>query len=150
MFIYTVGGSLLAVHSWMLCLMLQRLPRSTRTDTRFPYTTLFRSHGLLVAGELVTSFRFVRSGRWPEVGEDRAFAFGRCRSALRPADRETQAIEHAARFLRHGLDDSRDTLAEADAAPFGKGALGIGLGVILRHHLGPVARRPEEQTSELQ
>src|SRR3546814_147768 len=164
--------------------MIRRPPRSTRTDTLFPYTTLFRSdrverflcpvqrcalvrhrveplragllhgverlcvalhraanttgaHGLLVAGELVTSFRFVRSGRWPEVGEDRAFAFGRCRSALRPADRETQAIEHAARFLRHGLDDSRDTLAEADAAPFGKGALGIGLGVILRNILGP-------------
>src|SRR3546814_9425512 len=37
--------------------------------------------------------------------------------------------------------DSRDTLAEADAAPFGKGALGIGLGVILRHILGPVARQ---------
>src|SRR3546814_4128480 len=33
------------------------------------------------------------------------------------------------------------TLAEADAAPFGKGALGIGLGVILRHILGPVARQ---------
>src|SRR3546814_6233487 len=25
--------------------MLRRPPRSTRTDTRFPYTTLFRSHG---------------------------------------------------------------------------------------------------------
>src|SRR3546814_18821023 len=27
-------------------LMLRRPPRSTRTDTLFPYTTLFRSHGL--------------------------------------------------------------------------------------------------------
>src|SRR3546814_16348962 len=26
-------------------LMIRRPPRSTRTDTRFPYTTLFRSHG---------------------------------------------------------------------------------------------------------
>src|SRR3546814_14879407 len=26
--------------------MLRRPPRSTRTDTLFPYTTLFRSHGL--------------------------------------------------------------------------------------------------------
>src|SRR3546814_16500438 len=25
------------------CLMIRRPPRSTRTDTRFPYTTLFRS-----------------------------------------------------------------------------------------------------------
>src|SRR3546814_2183391 len=27
-------------------LMIRRPPRSTRTDTLFPYTTLFRSHGL--------------------------------------------------------------------------------------------------------
>src|SRR3546814_3238759 len=28
--------------------MIRRPPRSTRTDTLFPYTTLFRSHHLLV------------------------------------------------------------------------------------------------------
>src|SRR3546814_11581245 len=28
-------------------LMIRRPPRSTRTDTRFPYTTLFRSAGML-------------------------------------------------------------------------------------------------------
>src|SRR3546814_16645542 len=28
------------------CLMIRRPPRSTRTDTLFPYTTLFRSHVL--------------------------------------------------------------------------------------------------------
>src|SRR3546814_14447405 len=27
----------------MLCVMIRRPPRSTRTDTLFPYTTLFRS-----------------------------------------------------------------------------------------------------------
>src|SRR3546814_15907795 len=32
--------------------MIRRPPRSTRTDTLFPYTTLFRSAGLLV-GELL-------------------------------------------------------------------------------------------------
>src|SRR3546814_8189123 len=33
------------------CLMIRRPPRSTRTDTLFPYTTLFRSRPLrLVAG----------------------------------------------------------------------------------------------------
>src|SRR3546814_14206151 len=30
--------------------MLRRPPRSTRTDTLFPYTTLFRSYGLACAG----------------------------------------------------------------------------------------------------
>src|SRR3546814_13813162 len=30
--------------SFLFCLMIRRPPRSTRTDTLFPYTTLFRSH----------------------------------------------------------------------------------------------------------
>src|SRR3546814_14292836 len=32
----------------VFCLMIRRPPRSTRTDTLFPYTTLFRSSGVLV------------------------------------------------------------------------------------------------------
>src|SRR3546814_10351278 len=32
-------------------LMIRRPPRSTRTDTLFPYTTLFRSHGVKIATE---------------------------------------------------------------------------------------------------
>src|SRR3546814_3141297 len=31
--------------------MIRRPPRSTRTDTLFPYTTLFRSHRQVPAGE---------------------------------------------------------------------------------------------------
>src|SRR3546814_20825241 len=30
---------------YIFFLMIRRPPRSTRTDTLFPYTTLFRSHG---------------------------------------------------------------------------------------------------------
>src|SRR3546814_13887102 len=36
-------SSLLSVSSSFFFLMIRRPPRSTRTDTRFPYTTLFRS-----------------------------------------------------------------------------------------------------------
>src|SRR3546814_19266002 len=32
--------------SFVFCLMIRRPPRSTRTDTLFPYTTLFRSRWL--------------------------------------------------------------------------------------------------------
>src|SRR3546814_4101668 len=32
------------VDSFLFFLMIRRPPRSTRTDTLFPYTTLFRSH----------------------------------------------------------------------------------------------------------
>src|SRR3546814_11327529 len=36
------------VHGYVCFLRIRRPPRSTRTDTRFPYTTLFRSlNGLL-------------------------------------------------------------------------------------------------------
>src|SRR3546814_16326957 len=36
----------------IFCLILRRPPRSTRTDTLFPYTTLFRSN-ITVRGDLV-------------------------------------------------------------------------------------------------
>src|SRR3546814_10151521 len=34
--------------------MIRRPPRSTRTDTLFPYTTLFRSNGELMLGEALS------------------------------------------------------------------------------------------------
>src|SRR3546814_10077534 len=33
-----------SIVGWIFFLMIRRPPRSTRTDTLFPYTTLFRSH----------------------------------------------------------------------------------------------------------
>src|SRR3546814_14061460 len=39
-------GCLLFVFFFLLFLMIRRPPRSTRTDTLFPYTTLFRSDRL--------------------------------------------------------------------------------------------------------
>src|SRR3546814_11832427 len=38
-------------------LMIRRPPRSTRTDTRFPYTTLFRSVSLLRPSTLRMQYR---------------------------------------------------------------------------------------------
>src|SRR3546814_18377034 len=45
--------------------MIRRPPRSTRTDTLFPYTTLFRSHGPRRFGE----FRFRRHRRVSRRGD---------------------------------------------------------------------------------
>src|SRR3546814_19850098 len=42
-------------------LRTRRPPRSTRTDTRFPYTTLFRSPGRSAAGLLRDDLRHVES-----------------------------------------------------------------------------------------
>src|SRR3546814_12713042 len=45
MLVWSPGSCLHNLLSSVLffCLMIRRPPRSTRTDTRFPYTTLFRS-----------------------------------------------------------------------------------------------------------
>src|SRR3546814_6567310 len=56
--------------------MIRRPPRSTRTDTLFPYTTLFRSRGL-------ARCRCLRAGhavlRWPAAGSDRPGVYRRSR-----------------------------------------------------------------------
>src|SRR3546814_10758291 len=86
---------------FFLCffLMIRRPPRSTRTDTLFPYTTLFRSHpagGLLAQRALVDVFGQDRADR---VGEDHFHVRGVLREAPRqPAHRARAA---AARSEEH-------------------------------------------------
>src|SRR3546814_1520041 len=48
--------------------MIRRPPRSTRTDTLFPYTTLFRSRGRKSSGSAHSPFPFVLS-----LSKDRTF-----------------------------------------------------------------------------
>src|SRR3546814_941528 len=43
---------IVVLHSYFFCLMVRRPPRPTRTDTLFPYTTLFRSDDVLAPGNL--------------------------------------------------------------------------------------------------
>src|SRR3546814_8085408 len=47
-------------------LMIRRPPRSTRTDTLFPYTTLFRSPHLrrMMAGSLLLFVVFLAAWQW--------------------------------------------------------------------------------------
>src|SRR3546814_12667400 len=56
------------------CLMIRRPPRSTRTDTLFPYTTLFRSPHHRAACDLAVLEANVdarrQGGRWEVVGID--------------------------------------------------------------------------------
>src|SRR3546814_4777923 len=51
--------------------MLQRPPRSTRTDTLFPYTTLFRSVGDLVRTLIVDSTVSCRLRKEEVISNDR-------------------------------------------------------------------------------
>src|SRR3546814_19771039 len=61
----------LLLYVWVLCccfffLMIRRPPRSTRTDTLFPYTTLFRST-LLMLVVATAGRRWLRSIAGPEL-----------------------------------------------------------------------------------
>src|SRR3546814_19508596 len=47
--------------------MIRRPPRSTRTDTLFPYTTLFRSH---LVGKIIPNRRDISRATMPGVTQD--------------------------------------------------------------------------------
>src|SRR3546814_10823141 len=128
--------------------MIRRPPRSTRTDTLFPYTTLFRSHQARVPHAC------------PDCGDQ----------DLKPMGRGTQRIEEylaelfpQARVARIDADSTR--LKGSAAALFAKVHAGdvdllVGTQMVAKGHdftnLGLVgvlnadAMRSEEHTSELQ
>src|SRR3546814_20606403 len=56
--------------------MIRRPPRSTRTDTLFPYTTLFRSDGVISLDKLGLEKVYVQAKRWQStVGRPELQAF---------------------------------------------------------------------------
>src|SRR3546814_13725256 len=73
--------------------MIRRPPRSTRTDTLFPYTTLFRSPRRLVcrAGD--------DSGTWQAWPERRLFCLCRIGSRPGPDSIGTGAAAHSRKIL---------------------------------------------------
>src|SRR3546814_7193827 len=50
-----MAGMLFRSRFYIFVLMIRRPPRSTRTDTLFPYTTLFRSLAVLLAAFVLTT-----------------------------------------------------------------------------------------------
>src|SRR3546814_1267612 len=103
-------------------LMIRRPPRSTRTDTLFPYTTLFRSHVAALVQELVEGMLAVGARLAPD---DRT---GRLAHRM-PGQRHPLAVGFHVELLQVG----REALE----------ALVVG-----QHRLR--AERSEEHTSELQ
>src|SRR3546814_4736396 len=100
--------------------MIRRPPRSTRTDTLFPYTTLFRSQGVEVVEGLV------------ELGQQ--FAHVRGGVADHAGGARQQQRHRAARRRQHRAGEAG--LLRAVLARVAVGA--------------DLARRSEEHTSELQ
>src|SRR3546814_20525916 len=71
------------MYIFFFCLIIRRPPRSTRTDTLFPYTTLFRS---ALARNRPVSTRTTGNGRWSgsPVPEVQASWPSRLAAALKP------------------------------------------------------------------
>src|SRR3546814_10809059 len=109
-------------------LMIRRPPRSTRTDTLFPYTTLFRSLGqVIVNPNLATP-------NDPDI-----FALGDCASVMLP-DRESPLPTTAQAAYQQSvyLGRTLPTILEGKPVP------------PFRYHDFGSLVRSEEHTSELQ
>src|SRR3546814_4651290 len=96
--------------------MIRRPPRSTRTDTLFPYTTLFRSLGGFLELGLVRPDHRQR-GRLDAGGgvagvEFRTERRGNLRG--RRADLAGPALEIVERLRTRALDDVADALARSE------------------------------------
>src|SRR3546814_19361389 len=105
---------------WFFFLMIRRPPRSTRTDTLFPYTTLFRSRELLLhLFELaLENLDLLRRGvedlaARRAIGNEFARIFGRVhqRRARRDANHH-RALGHV--LGHHGLGADARTFVDDD------------------------------------
>src|SRR3546814_20880589 len=118
--------------------MIRRPPRSTRTDTLFPYTTLFRSWALLDAG----------AGAVVEADERGADLGGEVH----------HLVDLLGEHLAEGAAEHSEVLAEyehlaaVDRAPAGDHAVGVGallqtavVGAVAGEHVELVERPGVEQ-----
>src|SRR3546814_2831293 len=122
--------------------MIRRPPRSTRTDTLFPYTTLFRSvaRGPLIGGRVVAARVLGVAGR----GGDRAIGPRSCRGRL---------VEPSGQLVPARLDLVLGVgVVERRGDPVGRRPLqgGLAVGALALHAVDRVDQRSEEHTSELQ
>src|SRR3546814_4985356 len=78
--------------------MIRRPPRSTRTDTLFPYTTLFRSPRPRRKPDRRRSPRSARIARAHESGESGPFAAGTRSSSGRRSEEHTSELQSLMRI----------------------------------------------------
>src|SRR3546814_7420338 len=85
--------------------MIRRPPRSTRTDTLFPYTTLFRSRETAAGDDrgALARARHRRRGVRPQDTRRRVRVVAR-------SDRRHQGLHHRATHLRHRSEEHTSEL----------------------------------------
>src|SRR3546814_3740363 len=108
--------------------MIRRPPRSTRTDTLFPYTTLFRS---VTRASLCGHFVNGLNGKRPDTFLKTANAFGR-----KVLERQPTIDRMFWRIHRDKRSNKRNLIASLEILPF--------------RGLAQKRTRSEENTSELQ
>src|SRR3546814_20598033 len=101
--------------------MIRRPPRSTRTDTLFPYTTLFRSGWLLLSFEVSWSlllWRWLFFARSPKIrlSAVRAFRAERAHAAAEAGKAAVPGERCSGRRVKAGSDCDR---ARPSACPLG-------------------------------
>src|SRR3546814_3387021 len=145
------------ISNLFFCLMSRRPPRSTRTCTLVPYTTLFRSQGVAGAHRVAGAVAGIAAGvaAVARIGG----LVGNGRAAL--VDVAVHAPAHRIGGLARG-DAAVAVAVQAavplvfDAAAGPQGRVGIGLRRAVQHRgihaleRGQVAVRSEEHTSEIQ
>src|SRR3546814_15324807 len=93
--------------------MIRRPPRSTRTDTLFPYTTLFRSHRLGVALVEVVAVALHRALQGVDHRPVEGMALAVAAEAVQAADRERhrRLVERPGMQVQHLLLDPMEAEA---------------------------------------
>src|SRR3546814_11997743 len=112
---------MLSIAVFIVCLMIRRPPRSTRTDTLFPYTTLFRS----VAGDAAGPRRrdphaglaAARAARVARARSGRSAAEDRSDRTDVPGKSQVGAIHAAREPDGYAGDVGADALAPSGSSP---------------------------------
>src|SRR3546814_9294520 len=126
---------MIAVYLYLFFLMIRRPPRSTRTDTLFPYTTLFRSPSRVGYAQSLSS---CRTGPGDDRRAGQAAALQNCVGA-RPSLKARRADAHLSRCpcpRDRGYDRPLSLSERITRSPL--------LALVCLSH------RSEEHTSELQ
>src|SRR3546814_4670767 len=129
--------------------MIRRPPRSTRTDTLFPYTTLFRSEivpGLQVLDAVQAgTVECGHTASYYYVGKDPTFAFD---TAIPFGLNGRQ--QNAWMMFGGGMELMREFFKGYNCINFMAGNTGAQMGGWFRKEIKTVEDRSEEHTSEIQ